>query len=139
MTKLFNIEPTERDVVFYLETHQKSRIVNKIIKGFQNDEKYIVEDVESFGDSRIFGIRLFSNETEDEIIKDFKTEICGIITNTFPLNYQFDFGSRRLGFTYAFKVYLNESEICFECYTRIKEIRKDGSSVLPEASNQIKN
>jgi hypothetical protein len=127
----------KKEFVYYLETYQKNRIVNKIMRKLEG-QKYSVNLVQSVEDSRIFEIRVFSDQLERVVTSDLKQTICDIIKDTFPLNYQFDFSTRRLGFTYAFNVFYTKNSFRFECYTRVKEIRKDGSSVLPEVNNQIK-
>lgn len=134
-----NNKPEKREVVFLLETYPKNRIVNKIIKELNHgDSDFKILDVETCGDSRIFEIRVLSDESDKRITNILKIKLCTIIEKIFPLNYQFDFRERRLGFTYSFNVFINKNSFCFECYTRIKEIRCDGSSVLPEPNNQIK-
>jgi hypothetical protein len=133
------IKQESKEFIFHLETYQKNRTVNKIMKLLLNERKvFKVEDVESFGETRIFEIRFNSFLNEKFASELLKTTICDIIKDNFPLNYQFDFRSRRLGFTNSFNVFTATNVFCFECYTRVKEIRKDGSSVLPEANNQIK-
>jgi hypothetical protein len=132
------IKQESREFIFNLETYQKNRTVNKIIKLLSQDKNFTVEDVESLGHSRIFEIRIFSSDPESVVIAYLKQTICNIIKKSFPLNYQFDFRSRRLGYTNSFNVFTATNVFCFECYTRIKEMRCDGSSVLPEANNQIK-
>lgn len=132
------IKQESKEFIFHLETYQKNRTVNKIMKLLNEDKNFTVEDVESLGQSRIFEIRIFSNDAEPIITAYLKQTICNIIKDNFPLNYQFDFRARRLGYTNSFNVFTANNAFCFECYTRVKEIRKDGSSVLPDANNQIK-
>jgi hypothetical protein len=136
------IKQESKEFIFHLETYQKNRTVNKILKLLNEDKNFKVSDVESFVESskqsRIFEIRFNSFLNEKFASELLKTTICNIIKKSFPLNYQFDFRARRLGYTNSFNVFTANNVFCFECYTRIKEMRCDGSSVLPEANNQIK-
>lgn len=138
MNKLFNVPAETRELAFLLETYQKNRIVNKIIRLLAKKEKYDIVVLQSLEDSRIFEIRTNSDKKEDKVIRELKEDICSVIKQNFKPNYLFDFGSRRLGFTNSFNVFTRSNKFCFECYHRIKEIRNDGSSVLPEPTNQIK-
>tara|TARA_R110000744_G_scaffold121116_2_gene225566 strand:+ start:28297 stop:28845 length:549 start_codon:yes stop_codon:yes gene_type:complete len=128
--------PQETEVRFKIETYQKNRIVNKIIKGLKEDENFTVTKVESDSDSRIFDVLFLSitGETWNEVF--FMTRLSDLIRDRFPTNYQFNFVEKRLGFTYCFKITTNQGKE-IDCYSRKKEIRTDGTSVLPKAKNQI--
>ena len=138
MSKLFHISAIKKEYFFIFETYQKNRIASKIIRKIKEDKKYIISVSESLTESRIFEIRIFSGDYKSNVIHNLKKDIYKAIKASFPNNYLFDFGDRRLGFTNSFKVYLHDDCFCFECYHRIKEIRRDGSSIMPNVNEQIK-
>lgn len=138
MSKLFHIDAIKKEYFFILETYQKNRIAIKILKELECNEKYNISTSESLTESRIFEIRIFSNDYKSNVISNLKNDIIEAIKTSFPKNYLFDFGEKRLGFTYSFKVYIHDDCSCFECYHKIKEIRCDGSSLIPNIKEQIK-
>lgn len=117
-----------RKVIFYLSTYKGNRIVTKLLsllKGFE------INDVDNIGETRIFEISVFSDKELKEIVEHLKKELVKFMLNDFPENYLFDLKERRLGFTNSFNIF-SESGFHFEVCHKIKEVRSNGGTLIPE-------
>lgn len=139
MSKLFEVPATLREVVFTLHSYKQNRVCNKLLKLIKEDGIFAVKskrskDAENY---RIFRLSILSTDTITEAATLLKNEIISHIPDAFTPNYQFDFGGDRLGFTRSFEVYDPSKELVFACYHNIKEVKKNGESIMPAPKDQI--
>lgn len=135
--KLFNVEPETREVNFFLHAYKGNRIIGKILKTLIENETFKVTDSTDpkTDENKIY--KISANSALDYyIIKgELLMEIELMLPELFPANYQFNFTENNLGFVNSFEVYNGqegEEKLYFRVAHRIKEIRTDGRSNVPQ-------
>jgi len=141
MSKLFDIKPINRLVTIKIISYPNNRILNKIFKQFKKDGIYkIKKEYNNFSsDLPTFEVSIKSDKSYNNVLADFRNEILAAIPDLFPPNYTFDFSGSEssLGFTKSFIVIRYDyDKPYFVMYHKIKEIRRDGTSLKPN-SKQI--
>lgn len=130
MNKLFDIPANRRKVIFYLGTYKGNRIVTKLLSLLDEFSIFDINDVDSFEETRIFEISVFSDKELKEIAEHLKKEIVKFMGTDFPDNYLFDLKERRLGFINSFNIFSDEG-FHFEVCHKIKEVRTNGGTNIP--------
>lgn len=131
MNELFDIPANRREVIFYLGTYKGNRIVAKLLSLLKEFSVFDVNDADSLEETRIFEISVFSDKEVKEIAEHLKKEIVKFMGSNFPDNYLFDLKERRLGFINSFNVF-SENGFHFEVCHKIKEVRTDGGTNIPD-------
>jgi len=129
---LFEIEPQTRDVNFNFHTYKGNRIVGKIMSTLKENETFGVRvSSDSYEEYKIYQVSINSSAPAWAIKAELLEEIELMIPELFPVNYQFNFTEDSLGFVSSFKAYSNEGKF-IDCSHRIKEIKTDGRSNVPQ-------
>jgi hypothetical protein len=136
MSKLFEIQPTERKVSFRFVTYKNNRIATKILKLLKEGGIYKVSKLENEKENLIFTITIETKKELGYSYSDFKNEILSYIPDNFEANYQFSLVAGTLGFVNSFTVYGMDG-ILFEFSHRIKEIKSKDRSFMPKREDQI--
>lgn len=131
MKKLFDITANRRKVIFYLGTYKGNRIVTKLLSLLDEFSVFDVNDVDSFEETRIFEISVFSDKELKEITEHLKNELIKFMRNDFPDNYLFNLKDRQLGFINSFNIFSDEG-FHFEVCHKIKEVRTNGGTNIPD-------